>query len=259
MKKNTIVIALCVMSSLPLFAQKKIEIKTDKEKLSYSLGVNIAQSLIQQDMEDDMDFNIFNQAMKDELSGAELAFPMDSMNAFMQDYFAKKREGFEKKRKEQGEKNKEIGAKFLEQNKKKKGVVTTPSGLQYEIVTKSKSVEKPKPEDMVKVKYTGKLLDGTVFDSTDKNNNGEPIEFQLNHVIKGWTEGVGLMAKGAKYRFFIPAELAYGENGAGRDIEPNSVLIFEVELVDFTEQEAPAIVAPPAPVPQEAASGKRSE
>ncbi|MDR1877470.1 MAG: FKBP-type peptidyl-prolyl cis-trans isomerase [Flavobacteriaceae bacterium] len=243
MKKNSIIVALCLVS-FPLMSQKITELKTDKEKLSYSLGVNIAQNIKQQDMADDVDLNLFNQAMKDELSGKELVFPLDSMNTFMQSYFTKKREEFEKKRKEQGEKNKVEGEKFLEQNKKKKGIVTTASGLQYEVLTKGKSTEKPTAQDLVKVKYVGKLLDGTIFDSTDKNNNGEPIEFTLNQVIKGWTEGVGLMTKGSKYRFFIPSDLAYGANGAGRDIGPDAVLIFEVELIDFTKQDAPPAVAP---------------
>jgi FKBP-type peptidyl-prolyl cis-trans isomerase FklB len=236
MKKNKIIAVLCIVCSLSLSAQDKIELKTDKDKLSYSLALSIAQNLKQQDMLKDVDINIFNQALKDEIDGKPALYPMDSLNLFMQKYFSKKRQEFEKKRKEQGEVNKTQGVAFLEKNKKKKGVITTASGLQYEILEKSKSTEKPNSEDMVKVKYTGKLLDGKIFDSTDKNNAGNPIEFQLNRVIKGWTEGVSLMSKGAKYRFFIPSELAYGENGAGMDIGPNAVLIFDIELVDFTDK-----------------------
>ncbi len=247
MKKNIIAVALC-LASLPLFAQRLTELKTDKEKLSYSIGANIAQNLKQEDIADEVDTNVLSQAMNDVLKGDKLVFPQDSMNAFMQKYVEKKRQEFEKKRQEEGEKNKAEGQRFLEQNKKKKGVVTTASGLQYEVLTKGKSQEKPKPEDLVKVKYEGKLLDGTVFDSTDKNSNGEPIEFQLNRVIKGWTEGVGLMTKGSKYRLYIPSELAYGERGAGKDIAPNSVLIFDVELIDF--KPAPKEEATmPAPAP----------
>ncbi|MGM5631946.1 FKBP-type peptidyl-prolyl cis-trans isomerase [Apibacter raozihei] len=232
MKKN-VVIAAFVMCSLPVFAQKVTELKTDKEKLSYSIGTNIAQSLKQQDMVNDVDLNILNQAMNDVFKGQKLLYPEDSIASFMKTFGEKKMAEMQTKMKEMAQKNKEEGAKFLEQNKKKKGVTTTASGLQYEILTKSKSTEKPKETDVVKVKYEGKLLNGTVFDSTDKNNNGEPIEFELNRVIKGWTEGVSLMTKGSKYRLFIPSELAYGESGAGRDITPNSVLIFDVELVDF--------------------------
>ncbi|MDR2122312.1 MAG: FKBP-type peptidyl-prolyl cis-trans isomerase [Flavobacteriaceae bacterium] len=236
MKKTSIATVLC-LASLPLFAQKITELKTDKEKLSYSLGINIAHNLKEQNMENDVDLNIFNQAIKDELSGQDPVLSKDSMNVFMQNYFARKRTEFERIRNEQGEKNKIEGAKFLEQNKNKKGVVTTPSGLQYEILVKSKSTDKPTPEDMVYVKYTGKLLDETVFDSTDKNNNGEPVNFVLNRVIKGWIEGIPLMTKGSRYKFYIPSELAYGENGFGREIPPNAVLIFDVELVDFSKQD----------------------
>ncbi|PQL94079.1 FKBP-type peptidyl-prolyl cis-trans isomerase [Apibacter adventoris] len=232
MKKRIIVIALCVFS-LPALAQRVTELKTDKEKLSYSLGVNIAQNLKQQNMDKDLDVKIFNQAMNDVLSGTKLVFSEDSISKFMNRYISIKREEYTKKIKELGEKNKVIGQKFLEDNKKKKGVITTASGLQYEILTKGKSVGTPKPEDIVKVKYEGRLIDGTVFDSTQNNNNGEAIEFPLNRVIKGWTEGVGLMTKGSKYRFFVPSDLAYGEREAGTKIEPNSVLIFDIELVDF--------------------------
>lgn len=237
MKKNKIVTLLGIICSLSLSAQDKIELKTDKQKLSYSLAYNIVQSLKQQDMLEDIDINIFNQTFRDELAGKPSIYPMDSVNSFMQKYFFKKRQELENKRKQQGEVNKTQGLAFLEKNKKKKGVITTASGLQYEVLEKSKSTEKPNEDDMVKVKYTGKLLDGKIFDSTDKNNSGNPIEFQLNRVIKGWTEGVSLMSKGSKYRFFIPSELAYGENGAGMDIGPNSVLIFDIELVDFKKTE----------------------
>ncbi len=236
MKKSIVAIALC-LASLPLFSQRLTELKTDKEKLSYSIGVNIAQNFKQEDLADEIDLNVLNQAMNDELKGEKLAFSQDSIQAFMQRYVEKRREAFEKKKQEEGEKNKVEGQKFLEANKKKKGVITTASGLQYEILAKGKSQEKPKPEDVVVVKYEGRLLDGTVFDSTEKNNNGQPIEFQLNRVIKGWTEGVGLMTKGSKYRFYVPSELAYGERGAGT-ISPNATLIFDVELVDIKPAEA---------------------
>lgn len=232
MKKSSILVALCVFS-LPMLAQRITELKTDKEKLSYSIGVNIAQNLKQQNMDKDLDLKVFDQAMNDVLNGDKLVFSEDSISSFMQKYVSNKREEYSQKLKEEGEKNKVAGQKFLEQNKKKKGIITTPSGLQYEILVKGKSQEKPKPEDVVKVKYEGKLIDGTVFDSTQKNNRGEAIEFPLNQVIKGWTEGVALMTKGSKYRLYVPSELAYGDREAGGQIQPNSVLIFDIELIDF--------------------------
>jgi FKBP-type peptidyl-prolyl cis-trans isomerase FkpA len=130
------------------------------------------------------------------------------------------------------------GAAFLAENAKKAGVTTTESGLQYEVLTPSDGA-KPKAEDTVKVKYKGTLTDGTEFDSSEKSNNGEPIEFPLNRVIKGWTEGVQLMGVGSKFKFTIPSELAYGEAGMG-PIPANSVLVFEVELVGITPAAAAA-------------------
>ena len=126
------------------------------------------------------------------------------------------------------EKTKEEGVKFLEENKTKPGVITTPSGLQYK-VEKEGTGPKPTADDQVKVHYTGKLIDGTKFEST--LDQGEPAVFGVGQVIKGWTEGVQLMPVGSKYTFWIPAELAYGAQGAGRDIKPNSALVFEIELL----------------------------
>lgn len=120
------------------------------------------------------------------------------------------------------------GEKFLEDNAKKEGVVVTPSGLQYKVITPGTG-KSPKATDTVEVHYEGTLIDGKVFDSSYRRK--ESIEFPLNRVIAGWTEGVQLMQEGAKYRFFIPSKLAYGPRGAGRDIGPNEALIFDVELI----------------------------
>jgi FKBP-type peptidyl-prolyl cis-trans isomerase FklB len=145
----------------------------------------------------------------------------------------------EQKQKELGEKNKTEGTKFLEENKKKPGVKTTASGLQYK-VEKEGTGPQPKGTDMVTVNYRGTLIDGTEFDSSYKR--GQPATFPVNGVIKGWTEALQLMKKGAKYQLFIPSNLAYGERAMGPDIGPNSTLTFEVELMD--------VKPPPAPVPQ---------
>lgn len=125
--------------------------------------------------------------------------------------------------------NKTAGATFLAENGKKAGIVTTASGLQYEVLTQGKGAKHPSATDLVEVNYEGKLLDGTIFDSSYKR--GESISFPLNRVIAGWTEGVQLMTEGAKYRFYIPSDLAYGTRGAGRDIGANATLIFDVELI----------------------------
>lgn len=125
--------------------------------------------------------------------------------------------------------NKTAGATFLAENGKKTGIVTTASGLQYEVLTQGKGAKHPSATDSVEVNYAGRTLDGKEFDSSYKR--GESISFPLNGVIKGWTEGVQLMTEGAKYRFYIPSELAYGERGVGRDIAANAALIFDVELI----------------------------
>lgn len=127
------------------------------------------------------------------------------------------------------EENKTAGAAFLAENAKKEGIVTTASGLQYEVLTKGTGTKSPSATDLVEVNYEGKLLDGTVFDSSYKR--GESISFPLNRVIAGWTEGLQLMTEGAKYRLYIPSDLAYGTRGAGRDIGANATLIFDVELL----------------------------
>jgi FKBP-type peptidyl-prolyl cis-trans isomerase FkpA len=127
------------------------------------------------------------------------------------------------------EENKTAGAAFLAENAKKAGIVTTASGLQYEVLTQGTGTKSPSATDLVEVNYEGKLLDGTVFDSSYKR--GESISFPLNRVIAGWTEGLQLMTEGAKHRLYIPSDLAYGTRGAGRDIGANATLIFDVELL----------------------------
>lgn len=127
------------------------------------------------------------------------------------------------------EENKTAGAAFLAENAKKEGIITTASGLQYEVLTKGTGTKSPSASDLVEVNYEGKLLDGTIFDSSYKR--GESISFPLNRVIAGWTEGLQLMTEGAKHRLYIPSDLAYGSRGAGRDIGANATLIFDVELI----------------------------
>jgi FKBP-type peptidyl-prolyl cis-trans isomerase FkpA/FKBP-type peptidyl-prolyl cis-trans isomerase FklB len=149
----------------------------------------------------------------------------EEAQAYIQDYFTKAQA-------EDLEKTKLEGETFLEENKTKSGVIVTESGLQYQVITEGVG-EKPTETDQVKVHYTGSLLDGTVFDSSVQR--GEPAVFGVNQVIKGWTEGLQIMPVGSKYIFWIPSELAYGEQGAGRDIKPNSLLKFEVELLEIVK------------------------
>lgn len=210
---------------------------TDEQKASYYIGNSIAQNMKNQGF--NVDVEMLAKGMKDELSGGAKVFPAEEMNAFMQGFSQKMNEKKMAEQKLIAEANKKKSAEFLEKNKQNPNVKTTASGLQYEVLSEGDGKGKPAATDMVKVTYTGKLTDGTVFDSTDKNG-GQPIEFALNGVIKGWTEGIQLMSKGAKYRFYIPSELGYGENGAGNVIPPSSVLVFDVNLLDFKKPEATA-------------------
>src|SRR6478735_5995613 len=187
------------------------------------------------------------------ISASLLAFPLFGQEKSPQ---LKAQKDMEAKQKQAGEKNKTDGTKFLEDNKKKPGVKTTASGLQYK-VEKEGTGAQPKATDMVTVNYRGTLIDGTEFDSSYKR--GQPATFPVNGVIKGWTEALQLMKQGAKYQLFIPANLAYGERAMGPDIGPNSTLIFDVELQDVkppptpapagAPQGSPKVPPPPQPAP----------
>ena len=178
----------------------------------------------------EVDITIFMQAIKNRKKKKKTLIESDSTISVLQQYMTQKMEAEKVAQKAKGE-------AYLAQNKAKKGVITTASGLQYEILkaSKDKSLLRPRAEDNVKVNYEGRLIDGTVFDTNAKRDNGAPTEFPLNNVIKGWIEGVQLMKKGEKFRFTIPSELAYGEQGPP-SIGPNQVLIFDIELVDFKAQ-----------------------
>lgn len=193
------------------------------DTFSYSLGVLFAKSLIEQGVENVKTEDVA-KGMKDMLSGKpEMTLEQCSANysTGVQQASLKKNGGV-----------KEEGEKFLAENKKRTGVITTPSGLQYEVIKMGNGV-KPTATSKVKVHYHGTTISGKVFDSSV--DRGEPISFGLNQVISGWTEGVQLMPIGSKFKFFIPYNLAYGERGAGADIKPFAALIFEVELLNIEE------------------------
>ena len=158
--------------------------------------------------------------------------PAEEMNTFMQTFMQKQHEKKQSATGLQANENKKKGLDFLAKNKSNPKVKTTASGLQYEVLQEGDGKTKPKATDIVQVKYTGKLMDGTVFDSTDKNG-GAPMDINLGGVIKGWTEGIQLMSKGSKYKFYIPSDLAYGDQGAGDAIPGGSTIIFDVELVNI--------------------------
>jgi FKBP-type peptidyl-prolyl cis-trans isomerase FklB len=223
-----------------------LTLKTEKDKVSYAIGVNIGKSMRKDTV--DIDPAIFSRGMKDALAGGKLLLTDDEMKAALTklqtDLRAKQEEAMQKT----GEINKKAGDDFLAQNKTKPGVVALPDGLQYKIL-KEGTGPKPTANDSVVCNYRGTLLDGTEFDSSYKR--GQPATFPVSGVIKGWTEAVQLMPVGSKWQLFLPADLAYGNRGAGQDIGPNATLIFEVELLSI--QNKAAAQAPnsnPQPPPQ---------
>ncbi|MCM1108437.1 MAG: FKBP-type peptidyl-prolyl cis-trans isomerase [Clostridium sp.] len=196
-------------------------------KLSYALGLGIGQQLKSMGIED-FAATDFAQAVQDVLDGKELAVSHSEAQKMVTEYFEKKEAAMAVENEKKGKAAKEAGEAYLKENASKEGVVTTASGLQY-IVLREGDGKSPKATDKVRCHYEGMLIDGTLFDSSVQR--GEPADFPLNGVIAGWTEGVQLMKEGAKYRFFIPYRLGYGERGAGQSIPPYSTLIFDVELI----------------------------
>jgi len=248
--KQLIVIFSASLLVLPLFGQEKsTQLKDQKDKISYSIGLQIGFNLSRQKV--DVSPDMLAAGIKDAIAGKPQLTPdqiKEVMTAFEKD--------MEQKQKEIGEKNKAEGTKFLDENKKKDGVKTTASGLQYKVVKDGNGAQ-PKKTDTVTVNYRGTLINGTEFDSSYKR--GQPATFPVNGVIPGWTEALQLMKVGSKYQLFIPSNLAYGERSIGPDIGANSTLIFEVELMDAKPAPTPApatsAVAPKVPTP--AASPKK--
>ena len=210
----------------PALADNPAVLKDQRDKASYSIGVKIGADMKANAL--DLNSEALVTGLQDGISGAKPQLSdkerADSLMAFEQDLQKKEIERL----KQLAEKNKKEGAEFLAANKAKEGVKALPSGLQYKVLAEGKGTQ-PKPTDQVTVNYRGTFLDGTEFDNSYKR--GEPITFPVNGVIKAWSEALPLMKTGAKWQLFVPAELAYGEKGAGRAIGPNSTLIFEVELV----------------------------
>jgi FKBP-type peptidyl-prolyl cis-trans isomerase FklB len=197
------------------------------DKVSYALGIGIGHQLANMGGQE-LNIDDFAQAVKDVLGGKELKIKSSEAQQIVQDFFAEQEKKINQQRQEAGKAHKEAGEKYLAENAKKEGIVTLPSGLQYQVL-KEGNGKKPTAKDSVKCHYEGFLIDGTVFDSSVQR--GEPAVFGLQQVIAGWTEGLQLMQEGAKYRFFIPYRLAYGEGGAGSSIPPFAALIFDVELL----------------------------
>ena len=202
---------------------KKVSLDNDKAKYSYAVGQQIGRNMKNQNI--DLDTDAFALAVKHQLKGEKAMLTEDEVRQAL----SSMAESRNKQRREDAEQNKKIGADFLEKNKAKNGVKVTSSGLQYEVLTEGKG-KKPKEDSNVKVHYKGTLIDGTGFDSSYERN--APAEFPVNRVIPGWTEALQMMTTGSKWKLYIPSDLAYGESGRP-SIPPNSVLIFEVELLEI--------------------------
>ena len=198
------------------------------DKLSYALGLNIGHQMREMGLPDSFAAEDFATAVDDVLKGNKPRISIDDATNLLNDFFTR----LEKERQESAQKAgaaaKLEGEQFLAENAKKPNVRVTPSGLQYEVIQEGTG-KSPKATDTVRCHYHGTLIDGTVFDSSYQRN--QPADFGLNQVISGWTEGVQLMKEGAKYRFYLPYHLAYGEQGAGSSIPPYAALIFDVELI----------------------------
>jgi FKBP-type peptidyl-prolyl cis-trans isomerase FklB len=199
------------------------------DKLSYALGLGIGQQLRQMGLKDVLSVEDFASSITDVLQGNELKVSNSEAQGIVQAFFQKQEKVMQEERAKLGKAELERGRVFLENNGKREGVVTTKSGLQYEVLREGEG-KHPKATDKVRCHYEGRLIDDSVFDSSYKRN--EPAVFGLNQVIPGWTEGLQLMGEGAKYRFFIPYLLGYGESGAGEMIPPFATLVFDVELLE---------------------------
>ncbi len=211
----------------------KASLETEIDSVSYALGVNIGSQLRNDPSAKDIDANLYIQGFLNAKDSSNLMLDLENSRKTLTSYFKKKQEEEKKKQQAEGEKNKVESEKFLAENKTKPGIKTTESGLQYEVI-KEGSGTTPKADDTVKVHYHGTLINGTVFDSSV--DRGEPMEFGVSSVIKGWTEGLQLMKPGSKYKFYIPQELAYGPRQRGPKIKPYSALIFDVELIEVKDK-----------------------
>ena len=233
--KKTILLALIILTACNLFAQSKkksatpaastiAKLNNQTDSLSYSIGIMVASFYKQQGITKIND-TLVNKAIKDKMSGDSTLLTEQQCNQVLMGFIEKAKADKAAAAKKQGE-------AFLSSNKTKPGVVTTASGLQY-LILKEGTGPKPTLNDKVKCDYEGRLIDGTIFDSSIKQ--GKPIEFAVNGVIAGWTEALQLMNTGSKYRLFIPSNLAYGDQQMGSDIKPGSTLIFDVDLIEIVK------------------------
>jgi FKBP-type peptidyl-prolyl cis-trans isomerase FklB len=229
--KVTAVLGVLFLASLVSAAENKV-LKDQKDKVSYSIGVNIGSNLKTMPVEVNLDLVI--KGIRDMVSGTKPLMTEQEIRETMMSFQKEVTAKYAEQMKVLGAKNKKEGEAFLAENKKKEGVTTLPSGLQYKVLTAGTG-KKPLDTDTVTVQYRGTLIDGTEFDSS--YHRGKPATFPVKGVIPGWTEALKLMKPGAKWQIFVPSQLAYGERGAGNKIGPHATLIFEVELISIQEKQ----------------------
>ena len=225
--KVLLALLFCILVASPqLNAQKKSELKTQKDKVSYIIGTDIGTNLKKQAI--DISPELLLKGIKDALAGSKYLMTTEEitecMTSYRQEMMGKQAEKMAKV----GEANKKAGEAFLEANKKKDSIKVLPSGMQYKVIVEGTG-KMPTANDTVTTNYRGTLIDGTEFDNSYKR--GEPATFGVKGVIAGWTEALQMMKAGSKWQLFIPPQLAYGDRGAGQVIGPNATLIFEVELI----------------------------
>lgn len=228
MKKYAVLALMGLSLAMPAMAETEKKLETFSDRLSYSMGYEVASYFINIS-NGDVKEELLVQGIKDAYAKAKPALTPEEMIAVRQEFDQKRQAQQVAQLEELKAKNKVAGAAYLEENKAKENVIVTNTGLQYEVLVEGSGAT-PTAADTVKVEYVGTLVDGTEFDSTAKH--GEPAEFTVGQVIPGWSEALQMMKEGSKLRLVIPAELAYGEQGAAPLIEPNSTLIFEVELLE---------------------------
>ena len=230
-RTSVIIIAAIALISMVSCNDKSanVELNTFSDSLSYSIGMRLYDMYAEDNLNNETDSSIVVKAFNDMVAGEALLTSEEEENIIMT-FFTMKQEEQQKEQAKQYESFKAAGENFLAENATRPEVKTTESGLQYEVITEGKG-KKPTESNIVKVHYKGTTINGETFDSS--YDRGEPAEFPLNQVIKGWTEGLQLMSVGSKYKLYIPYQLAYGEHGAGGMIKPYSALIFEVELLDI--------------------------
>lgn len=210
------------------------ELDTETKRFSYVVGMDVGRSL--ENLGADIELEVVLEAIRDVVEGGDVKLNESQAEEIKQAFFQQRQEQAAAEARERAQENRARGESFLAENAQREEISTTESGLQYEVIEEGTG-PRPDATDRVTVHYTGTLIDGTVFDSS--RERGQPASFSLNQVIPGWTEGLQLMSEGAQYKFYIPADLAYGDRGAGDVIEPGSTLIFDVKLQQVEAQDDP--------------------